>query len=143
MRGEDGKGVEGRGVDGRSVVRTGVGVGAPSVISPDSPFATSAASASFFPQPNSIRRASSSSPSARAARQRLVACAKHPDVARMLRSCDSMIRRPRPRCSNDHRWHAKGEAPCSRAIKETPLNTLADAHLAFGVTHRVERARAA
>ena len=72
MRGEDGKGVEGRGVDGRSVVRTGVGVGAPSVISPDSPFATSAASASFFPQPNSIRHASSSS-SARAARQRLVA----------------------------------------------------------------------
>ena len=71
MKGEDGKGVEGRGVDGRSVVRTGVGVGvgAPSVISPDSPFATSAASASFFPQPKSIRHASSSSPLARAARQ--------------------------------------------------------------------------
>ena len=147
MKGEDGKGVEGRGVDGRSVVRTGVGVGV------GAPFAS-------LPTHHSPRvphqPASSHSRNPFATRRRrphwreqpvrlnvLSACAKHPDVARMLRSCDSMIRRPRaPDAQTTTDGTRRGKLLVA-ALKETPLNTLADAHLAFGVTHRVERARAA
>ena len=94
MRGEDGKGVEGRGVDGGSVVRTGVGVGvgAPSVISPDSPFATSAASASFFPQPKSIRHVVVVVPIGASSPSGSTSCRPARSIPMSLACCEAAIR---------------------------------------------------